>query len=228
MLTPLYFINYIHYFFYLGFNWNFRLAAFVMYHEIAGEKKYGLHTTGIDDLTTSVSLKDRQHASIYQPVNFYTAEKLFAQLTPADKSTSFLDVGCGMGRLLAMAAHHDFHHIYGVDFSPKLCHEAVLLAEALNQKFDNLIIEIDCMDAIEYIVPDDVSVIFLFNPFDDLIMQGFIKQLQQSIGRKPRPVKVLYANPQCKDLFLNAGFEETFSFKKMYYLEGAVMVNTIK
>ena len=43
-------IRYIQYFFYLASNWNLRIAWHILDKEIKGEKKYGIQTTGADDL----------------------------------------------------------------------------------------------------------------------------------------------------------------------------------
>jgi hypothetical protein len=75
-----------------------------------------------------------------------------------------------------------------------------------------------------YTIPETVGVIFLFNPFDHVIMEEFIAKVEDSLRRKQRPLKILYANPQCKQQWLDAGFEETDSFVKMNFLKGSVLV----
>ncbi len=72
-------MEYLRYFFFLAFHWNVRLAFFILFYEIRGERKFGTSTTGVDDLLDSVSESDRRHASIYQPVNFFIAEWLFTK-----------------------------------------------------------------------------------------------------------------------------------------------------
>ena len=47
------FIYYLRYFFFIGMNWNFRLAFFTIYHEIRGERKYHLNSIGLDRLRTT-------------------------------------------------------------------------------------------------------------------------------------------------------------------------------
>lgn len=216
---------YIKYFFYLALNWSFPLAWFILKKEIEGEKKYGIQTTGIDDLTKSMDACEREHASIYQPVNFYTAERLFQNIDAADLQSGFLDMGCGKGRVVAMAAAYGFKEIIGVDFSAQLCHDALQLGQNIEAKYSGINITIECEDARDYIIPDNVSVIFLFNPFDDLIMQDFLKQVAGTLVKNPRKIKILYANPQCKKQWLDAGFKEIDSFKKMKFLEGSVLIN---
>ncbi len=217
-------LAYFKYFFYLGWNWNFRLAATILYYEWKGERRYGIYTTGTDDLTDSVDEKDLEHASIYQPVNYYIAEWLFSKLDQRDKEgKSFMDAGCGLGRTLAMAAAHGFKKIYGFDISPRLCYEAIPNLQAVKNRYPDAEIAIECMDAREVIVPDDCSVIFLFNPFDKTIMEPFVKNVKDSLIRNPRKMKVLYANPECREQWLDAGFSVTASVKKLKWLQGIVL-----
>lgn len=221
------FTAYLRYFFYLAINWSPRLAWFIIRHEITGEKIYGVNTTGIDDLTNSVAANDLQHASIYQPVNYYTAEMLMNKLDKQDKEGTFLDVGCGKGRMLAVAASYGFNTLIGIDFSAQLCHEAIEQSISIEKKYPNASITVECEDAREYELPNDVSVIFMFNPFDDLVMKDFLARVNQSLKQKPRAIKILYANPVCRKLLLDEGFSETFYFKKLKWLEGSVFENRI-
>ena len=216
------FLTYIRYFLYLAWNWNIRIAFFVLYHEIHGERKYGLKTIGIDHLE-NVETEDIEHASIYQPINYFTAEKLFDRVSLEQKQGTFLDLGCGKGRALGIAANYGFKNIIGVDFSESLCKNAEATAAIVQQKFRDVAINIICANAAFYKIPDHVNTIFLFNPFDEFIMQDVLRNIEESLYEKPRLLTILYANPVLKSLFLEAGFTETFYFKKLTYLEGAVL-----
>ncbi|MVT12382.1 methyltransferase domain-containing protein [Chitinophaga tropicalis] len=216
-------MRYILYFLYLGWHWGIAMACFVIWHEVHGEKKYGIRTIGTDDLSTDVSEEDREHATMYEPVNYYTATWLFDHLQPADLQTSLLDVGCGKGRILAVGAAYGFRNMTGIDFSPGLCRDATALAGMIKNKYPDTSITIACEDARYYDIPETTGVIFLFNPFNEVIMETFIRKVNESLLRKQRPLKVLYANPQCKDQWLAAGFKETASFVKLRYLKGSVL-----
>ncbi len=220
------FLAYLKYFFYLGWNWNFRLAFIITGHEIRGEKKYGVQTTGIDKLTTSVAEDDREHASIYQPINYYVAEWLFSQIEPGEiENNRFLDAGCGRGRVLAMAAYHGFKQVTGFDISPKLCYEAIQTVDNLMDAYPETHFEVLQEDAKYYDIPDDTGIIFLFNPFDNEIMKYFVAGVQKSIERKPRKIKVLYANPECRQTWEDAGFEKVSEVRKLKWLQGMVFTN---
>lgn len=163
------------------------------------------------------------HVSIYEPLNYYTSSRLFNFLQPSDFSCALLDVGCGKGRLLAMGAAYGFSDIIGIDISKKLCDTATQVCEGIKNRYPNISISINCSDARHYRIPDAVGVIFLFNPFDSVVMQEFIQKVFESLERKNRPLKILYANPQCKQQWLDAGFKEIASFTKLRYLQGSVL-----
>jgi len=213
----------LRYFFYLAWNWDTRLALFIIKHEWRGEKKYGIRTSSVDDLRNSMPPEKRLHASIYQPINYYAAEQLFEQVIVSDLRGSLLDIGCGKGRIFAVGAAYGFKKITGIEFSEKLCIDALATAQKTAQKYKDVSIEIICRDAADYIIPGDVTTIFLFNPFDATVMLEVIKQINESQLLAPRPIKILYANPVCKKLFTDTGFVETFHFKKMIYLEGSIL-----
>ncbi len=216
-------MRYLIYFFYLEWYWGFRLAHFIMRYEISGEKKYGIRTIGVDNLSGVVSVEDRKHASIYEPVSYYTSSRLFEYLQPADFRTTLLDAGSGKGRILAMGAAYGFSDIIGIDFSKKLCDAAAKVCRSIKSRYPDTSITIECVDARHYCIPDTVGVIFLYNPFDAVVMDKFIQKVSESLSRKNRPLKILYANPQCKQQWLDAGFQETASFVKMIYLQGSVL-----
>jgi len=216
-------MRYLLYFIYIGWHWGLSLAYFIIRHEIRGEKKYGIRTIGIDNLSGILSDEDRKHVGLYEPVNYYTATRLFEYLEAADLKTTLLDVGCGKGRVLAMGAAYGFTDIIGIDFSRKLCSDAANAYKVIKNKYPNTSITIECVDARYYCIPDTVGVIFLFNPFDVVFMDQLIKKVTESIGRKGRPLKILYANPQCKQQWQDAGFIEIASFVKLKYLHGSVL-----
>lgn len=218
-------MRYVFYFLYVSWYWGIDMAIFIIKHEIAGERKYHLRTIGIDTLRRDVSKEDRKHASIYEPVNYYTATWLFNQLDENDRRTTLLDAGCGKGRTLAIGAAYGFRRLYGIDISPGICREAAHISESWKSNYPDIEVNITCTDARYYKFPDHVGVLFLFNPFDDSVMEDFISSVKESLRRQPRQLKVLYANPQFKEMWLLADFEEVTSFTKKKILKGSILVN---
>jgi len=216
-------MRYLFYFIYLSWHWGFELALFVTREEIKGERKYGIRTIGVESLPGNLKADERKHFSLYEPVNYYSATWLLDQLKPADLQSSLLDVGCGRGRVLAMGAVYGFKDMIGIDFSKELCNRAEEVCNGVAARHPGTNIQIVCTDARDFDVPERVGVIFLFNPFDDTVMEPFIAKVQESLQRRRRPIKVLYANPQFKQLWLDAGFTETGAFEKKRILRGCVL-----
>ncbi|ASZ09942.1 class I SAM-dependent methyltransferase [Chitinophaga pendula] len=216
-------MRYLLYFLYVSWHWGVALALFIVRHEIKGERKYGIRTIGTDNLTGDIPKEDIEHVSMYEPINYYTATWLFDRLTPADRNTAFIDIGCGKGRVLAIAAAYGFPQVIGIEYSPKLCRLAQPVCDALKQRHPGTHISVIQADARVFDLPDNIGVIFLFNPFDETIMKIFIEKVMESLRRKKRPLKVLYANPQCKQLWLDTGFRESEHFVKLVHLKGGVL-----
>lgn len=219
-------ISYIKYFFYLGLNWNFRIAWVIVRQEVRGEKKYSINTTGADELK-GLEKKgiDISHATIYMPVSYALLEELFEQLAAQGikPSRHFLDIGSGKGRALCVAAHYGFSKLTGIDLSKELCLGAGKNLAATKQKYPSLHYSIINNDAFYFEIPADVDCLFLFNPFDEIIMSGVVQHINRSLQEHPRPLSILYVNPLHKELFTKAGFRETYHSKKMQYLEAVIL-----
>ncbi len=221
-------LAYIKYFWYLAYNWNIKIALHVIHNEIKGEKKYGISSTGADELK-SLEEKgiDIQHATIYMPVSYDLLEEVMETVLylPVKPGDHFLDIGCGRGRAMCVAAHYGFTTLTGIDFSAVLANTAVANLEITKQKLPSIHYQVFNNDAFYFEIPDDVSCIFLFNPFDEVIMSGVVYNILESIKRNRRTVTIIYANPLHKEAFTIAGFTEVYFKKNMRYLEVSVMQN---
>ncbi len=217
-------LHYIQYFLFLAINWNPRIAAYIVYHEVKGEKKYGIQTTGINELkSVKAAGIDITHATIYMPVIYPLIEEAFEHL-PA-KRNHFLDMGCGKGRVLCVAADKGFRRVTGIDFSKPLCFDAEDNMQIALNKNKLVSFEVINDDVRNYTIPNDVDCIFFFNPFDETIMKVVLKNILLSLKENERKLTIIYANPLHKELFTNAGFIETFYRKKLTYLELSVLEN---
>ena len=215
--------SYLQYFFYLGINWNWRIAFTIIGQEISGEKKYNIATTGADELK-SLSKKgiDTSHATMYMPISYMLIEEIFRQI-PSTSKKHFLDIGCGKGRAMCVAAHNGINTITGVDFSKDLCEDALANLQRTKEQFPALQYAVITKDAMNFEIPADVDCIFLFNPFDVVIMGAVVSNIMESIQDHPREIVVAYANPIYINLFLDEGFIEIFHTKEMKYLEAAIL-----
>ena len=215
--------TFLRYFFYLGINWNWRIATSIIKQEIEGEKKYGINTTGADELG-SLAKKgvDTSHATIYMPISYVLLNTLLKQL-PTKPVKHFLDIGCGKGRILCVAAHNGINKVSGVDISKDLCADATANLELTKVQFPLLEYALFTKDAMNFEIAADVDCIFLFNPFDVVVMGAVVYNIMESAQEYPRDITVIYANPLYQDLFEEEGFVEIYHTKEMKYLEAAIL-----
>jgi SAM-dependent methyltransferase len=219
------FFSYIKYFYFLFINWDARIAWYMIKQEIKGEKKYGINTTGADELRKLEKQGiDISHATIYMPVSYTLLEEIFEQL-PATIRDHFLDLGSGKGRALCVAAHKGFKQVTGLDFARGLCEAAKENLTITKQKNPALEYKVINNDAFYFEIPDDVDCIFFFNPFDEIIMSAVVNNICTSLQNNPRKISIIYVNPLHKELFLKAGFTETWYSKKMKYIEAVILEN---
>ncbi len=199
------------------------IAFKVISQEIKGEKKYNINTTGADELKT-LSKKgiDISHATIYMPISYLLLENIFKQL-PVSKRKHFLDIGCGKGRAMCVAAYNGYEKVSGIDFSKELCEQATTNLKTTKEKLPSIDYTVITKDATNFEIPFDVDCIFLFNPFDVVIMTAVVSNIMESAKEHPREIIVAYANPLYEDVFLEEGFIEVFHTKEMKYLEAAIL-----
>ncbi len=220
-------MHYIKYFFYLATNWNISIAWHIIQNEIRGEKKYGINTTGADDLKHLEKKGiDITHATIYMPVSYDLLEAFFAEIK-IDTFNHFLDIGCGKARAMCVAAAYGIKKISGIELSKELNTAAKNNIAVCKQKYLSTEFTIYNNDAFYFDIDDDVDCIFMFNPFDETIMGGVMENIETSLDSNPRVMKIIYINPIEKHVLLDWGYEEIFHSKKMKYLEGSVFVKNV-
>jgi len=109
---------------------------------------------------------------------------------------AFIDIGCGKGRVLLMAAEHGFRKIIGVDFAADLCLAARDNVERYRRSSNSsAVFSIEQRDACTYNVPDQPGVLFLYNPFNESVMRSFVANVERSLSQHPREFYVIYHMP---------------------------------
>ena len=218
------FLQYLNYFFYIALNWNVRLAFFTVYHEIKGERKYGIQTTKLNDLKKlSIKGDNLGHAQNYQGANYFLLDKVFTYLQSINVNKNIIDYGCGKGRVLVVAAFYGFNKITGIDFAKELCEEAQKNIIPLQQHFPDKIFNVIHINAVDYEIEDDMNVFFFFNPFDEVVMLAVVKNILLSLKKNLRDVYVIYINPVHSEIFMSAGFKQIYHFQKFYYVRASIL-----
>ena len=212
----------IKYFFYIASNWNIRIAFHIIKNEMRGEKKYDIQTTGADELRNLEKKGiDITHATIYMPASYDLLEHIFEKFNPATFN-HFVDIGCGKGRILCVAATLGAKKISGIDLSKEFCEVAKENLSTTKKTYPAFQYKVYNNDAFYFDIDDDVDCIFMFNPFDETIMSGVLENIEISLENKPRKITIIYVNPLEKHLLLDYDYKEIFHVQKLKYLEVSV------
>jgi SAM-dependent methyltransferase len=135
------------------------------------------------------------HDLLHQPTKARPLRRLLESLN-LPLSRGFVDLGSGKGRALLVAAQHGFRDITGVEFSGRLCDCARRNAARFAQTQGlPARIEVVCGDAGAYAFRPDQEVLFLYNPFDEVVLGRVLANLRRSLAEAPRTFWLLYANP---------------------------------
>lgn len=130
-------------------------------------------------------------ATCYRPTRGRPFRSLLRALMPTPAGT-FVDYGCGKGRVLLLAAEHGFTDLVGVELSGSLSAVARAQLGALKQRRPELSYRIVQGDAACFEPPATASVFYFYNPFSTRIMVRCLSRIAASLAANPRPHVVVY------------------------------------
>jgi SAM-dependent methyltransferase len=98
--------------------------------------RLGIWTAGLIPIETLVEVWEGCHD--YAPTSF-RAFRAFMQSVPVEPDRDvFVDVGCGKGRVLVMAAQFPFRRVIGVEVSPTLAAAAAANVARVRRRCDDV------------------------------------------------------------------------------------------
>jgi SAM-dependent methyltransferase len=158
-----------------------------------------LHGTDTGGYLSSADLHGTTLSSLYTTAYYGVAPSVLAQAIAAlpvkPEGFNFLDLGCGKGRGLFVAADFPFRHLYGVEIAPELCDVARANID-LNANWTGRITILN-EDATMVTYPGGPLIIFLFHPFLAPVLRRVLANLERQLRRSPREIWLLYArNPR--------------------------------
>ena len=167
----------------------------------------------VDTTRSNVGMGTQFFTGITARPYFATEPWLFEQIMqalPIDVSQfTFVDLGCGKGRVLLMASDHPFKRIIGVEFMPEL-HRAAQqnIAKYSKDSLQCRQFETLCTDARDFKFPPGPLVVYLFNPFSESTFARVLENLRRSVEQAPRPVYIAYRFTEFANLLVQAAWLE--------------------
>lgn len=134
----------------------------------------------------------------YEPIENEDFEKALELLSINLSDFHFVDLGSGNGRALFLASKAGFRKVTGVEFSGELHNLAQknIDAAAASGMWPNTDrIEIFHDDAANYEPPKTPLVLYLFNPFDAIVMAKVVERWTKSMATHSHDLWVMYNNP---------------------------------
>jgi hypothetical protein len=108
----------------------------------------------------------------------------------------FIDLGSGVGRVVVLAGIKlPVERVIGVEIDERLHGIAKRNVARLQGRFRARTVELVHADLTEYEIPDDVTIVYAFAPVYGELMDVVIGKLLASVDRRPRVVRLVYANP---------------------------------
>ncbi len=191
-----------------------------LYHEVAFDFRYRVITRTIvpvEDLGTRAPSLDSAYR--YRPSHVYSvigAFDLLRRHLPIGQDETFVDFGCGAGRVMILAAEAGFGKVTGIEFSPHmaaLCRknlETYARRRACSTEFRL----VEC-DAVEFDVSDDARVFFFYSPFNWEIYEQVLAKLEESCRARPGDIFILEVTARNRRNFASRGYRRIDSFTDM-------------
>jgi SAM-dependent methyltransferase len=193
----------------------------LVYYENKFLWKYGIRSTGITNLENLSDIKSdlKEHGTRYESCNQFMFNKLISRLNINYKESRLVDFGSGKGLSLLYAAELGFKEVTGVEFSLQLVTQSKINFQKYEQKTGKKINhQLIHGDATRFEIPDDVNVFMFFNPFDGIVLDKVMQNIEASLQHNKRKIFVLYYNALHKEVI------EKYNYK----VEATVFKNELK
>jgi SAM-dependent methyltransferase len=156
---------------------------------------HGVDTCGdVPLVTLDFQNKNKTAGLEYQSHHPKIIRAGLAALAIRPEDFTFIDFGCGKGRVLLVASEFAFRRIIGLEFAPSLAETARRnLKSYRNRRPKCSKIEVITADATEYALTPEPQVLYFYSPFSRAVMDQIVQNIEDSLQRWPRELLVLFS-----------------------------------
>lgn len=177
--------------------------------DVQFDRRFGTDTGGVQSLADEEGIvgENAKHGLAHIATDPAQFSQIMQTLDLTFSDLTFVDLGCGKGRALVLAAQYPFKKIIGVDFVPSFAQAArdnISAAAAKGLRGD---IEVVVGDATQFILPSGPVLLYLYNPFDSQIVRKVALHIKASYENERRPLLIVYANPIHTREFTECGWQ---------------------
>ncbi|MGW1423016.1 class I SAM-dependent methyltransferase [Bradyrhizobium manausense] len=173
------------------------------------DRKFGTDTAGVQNLAGEHGIvgENAKHGLAHIASDPLQFRQIMDALNLPISDYTFVDLGCGKGRALLLAAQFPFKTIIGVDFVPSFVAAARNNVNAAALRGLRGDIEVVVGDATQFVLPSGALLIYLYNPFGSHVVGKVALHLRESYRENRRPLVVVYANPVHLIEFTSCGWQ---------------------
>jgi cyclopropane fatty-acyl-phospholipid synthase-like methyltransferase len=160
-------------------------------HNLSQEVRLRVHTSGVFE----TNVPEGDHAST---VDYIIVNRVLGRLA-LEPDDVFIDIGCGTGRVLCLAARRRVQQVIGVDLSPEMVRAAAANVETVRGR---RVCKVDALvaDAAEFDY-GETTCAYMFSPFKHTVLARVLDKIKAD--RSGRPFRCAFVN-------LNEWQRETF------------------
>jgi SAM-dependent methyltransferase len=137
--------------------------------------------------------KSRATAILYLPSPPRLTRWMLDRVGVEPSTTTFVDLGCGKGRVVLLAAQRSFRRVVGFEISPELTAIAQSNVERYRPPPDlRAPVEIVQADVTTVDLPEGDLLLHLYHPFETSVTEAVLRRLRASVDRSPRRVMIAY------------------------------------
>lgn len=138
----------------------------------------------------------------YSGATWIPVRRALRDLEPGP-SDVFVDLGSGKGKALLIAARLPYRRAIGVEIDEDLSSHSALNVQRARPRLRAQLVESVNASALDWAIPGDVSVIFMYNPFIGQTFHCVIERVFESYDRRPRNLHIVYHYPWEHDWLLS-------------------------
>lgn len=140
----------------------------------------------------------------YLGSQWWPLRRTLLELAPGP-SDVFVDFGSGKGKAVLVAGQLPFGRVIGVEIDEALAGRSKDNIHRIRRRLRADEVRGDQASALEWPIPDDLSVAYMFNPFLGSTFHQVFDRIVASFDREPRPVHFVYTFPAEHDWLMSTG-----------------------